>query len=54
MITQDACAFYQDHVVYKQFNGVVLAEEEGRKIAETLGGKKVSLANVQLCGEGRS
>ena len=42
IITQDACAFYKDHEVYKQFNGVVLAEEEGRRIAETLGGKKVS------------
>ncbi|KAI5117085.1 hypothetical protein M0805_009489 [Coniferiporia weirii] len=40
MITQDSCAFYRDHTVYKQFNGVVLAEEEGRKIAETLGKKK--------------
>ncbi|KAL5495525.1 hypothetical protein ACEPAI_988 [Sanghuangporus weigelae] len=40
IITQDSCAFYQDHVVYKQFNGAVLAEEEGKHIAETLGDKK--------------
>ncbi|KAL5476375.1 hypothetical protein ACEPAI_3475 [Sanghuangporus weigelae] len=40
MITQDSCAFYKDHAVYKQFNGVVLAEEEGKNIAETLGNKK--------------
>ena len=41
MFTQDDCAFYGDHVVYKQFNGVVLAKEEGKNIAETLGLKKV-------------
>ncbi|EJD04715.1 arad-like aldolase/epimerase [Fomitiporia mediterranea MF3/22] len=40
MITQDSCAFYKDHAVYKQFNGVVLAEEEGGRIAETLQNKK--------------
>lgn len=33
----------QDHVVYKQFNGVVLAEEEGKHIAEALGNKKAAL-----------
>jgi ribulose-5-phosphate 4-epimerase/fuculose-1-phosphate aldolase len=41
--TQDSCAFYNDHVVYEQFNGVVLAEEEGHKIARTLGNKKACL-----------
>ncbi|PYH97617.1 class II aldolase/adducin domain protein [Aspergillus ellipticus CBS 707.79] len=43
IITQDACAFYNDHVVYTQFNGVVLAEEEGHNIAKALGGKKAAL-----------
>ncbi|KAL4784989.1 class II aldolase/adducin N-terminal [Aspergillus varians] len=43
IITQDSCAFYDDHVVYKQFNGVVLAEEEGRNIATALGSKKAAL-----------
>lgn len=38
--TQDSTAFYQDHAVYKQFNGAVLAEDEGQRIAETLGDKK--------------
>lgn len=33
----------QDHVVYKQFNGVVLAEEEGKNIAKALGNKKAAL-----------
>ena len=43
IITQDACSFHNDHVVYQQFNGVVLAEEEGREIAKTLGNKKAAL-----------
>jgi ribulose-5-phosphate 4-epimerase/fuculose-1-phosphate aldolase len=42
-ITQDACAFHDDHAVYRQFNGVVLAEEEGRNIARCLGAKKAVL-----------
>lgn len=41
--TQDSCAFYNDHVVYKQFNGIVLAEQEGKNIAECLGDKKAAL-----------
>jgi ribulose-5-phosphate 4-epimerase/fuculose-1-phosphate aldolase len=41
--TQDSCAFYNDHVVYEQYNGVVLAEEEGHNIASTLGNKKACL-----------
>lgn len=43
IITQDSCAFYNDHVVYEQFNGVVLAEEEGRNIATCLGNRKAAL-----------
>ncbi|KAL2823826.1 class II aldolase/adducin N-terminal [Aspergillus cavernicola] len=43
IITQDSCAFYNDHVVYRQFNGIVLAEEEGRNIASALGSKKAAL-----------
>jgi ribulose-5-phosphate 4-epimerase/fuculose-1-phosphate aldolase len=42
-ITQDSCAFHNDHVVYRQFNGVVLAEEEGKNIAACLGNKKAAL-----------
>jgi len=41
--TQDSCAFHNDHVVYEQFNGVVLAEEEGHNIARTLGPRKACL-----------
>ncbi|KAI0797674.1 class II aldolase/adducin domain-containing protein [Abortiporus biennis] len=42
-LTQDSCAYYNDHVVYKTFNGVVLAEDEGIRIAELLGDKKAAI-----------
>ncbi|PLB36885.1 class II aldolase/adducin family protein [Aspergillus candidus] len=41
--TQDSCAFYNDLVLYKQFNGVVLAAEEGNNIASALGSRKAAL-----------
>jgi len=40
IITQDSCQFYNDHAVYKQFNGVVLGEAEGANIAAVLGSRK--------------
>ncbi|KZV95766.1 class II aldolase/adducin domain-containing protein [Exidia glandulosa HHB12029] len=43
MLTQDSCAFYKDHVVYQNFRGVVLDEEEGLAIAEALGGRKAAI-----------
>ena len=42
-ITQDSCAFYDDHVLYENFNGIVLSEVEGEQIAQTLGNKKAAL-----------
>jgi ribulose-5-phosphate 4-epimerase/fuculose-1-phosphate aldolase len=42
-ITQDSCAFYNDHVLYQSFNGVVLAKDEGLNIANCLGSKKAAL-----------
>jgi len=42
-ITQDSCAFHDDHVLYESFNGIVLAEEEGKNIAKALGNKKAAL-----------
>ena len=33
----------QDHVLYDSFNGIVLAEEEGKNIAQSLGNKKAAL-----------
>lgn len=41
MVTQDSLKFYKDHAVYHQFRGVVLDTEEGERIAEVLGNKKV-------------
>lgn len=43
MITQDTCVFYNDHTVYKNFNGTVKDEEEGIRIAECLGNQKVGV-----------
>jgi len=42
-ITQDACAFFEDHVVFNEFNGVVLDLKEGEKIATMLGKKKAAI-----------
>ncbi|KUI64415.1 Decarboxylase NovR [Cytospora mali] len=43
IITQDACIFHDDHVLYESFNGIVLAVEEGQNIARCLGEKKAAL-----------
>lgn len=34
---------HQDHVLYESFNGIVLAEKEGKAIAACLGDKKAAL-----------
>src|SRR5438876_7187487 len=48
-LTQDACAFYEDHALFDGFGGVVGEVEEGRRIAERLGPRKaVILANHGL------
>ncbi|MET0341972.1 MAG: class II aldolase/adducin family protein [Polyangiales bacterium] len=39
-ITQDSCAFYEDHGVFADYTGVVLDVAEGDRIAEALGGRK--------------
>ena len=49
MLTQDACKFYKAHSVYNSYGGVVLAAEEGERIAEALGsGKGCILMNHGL------
>jgi ribulose-5-phosphate 4-epimerase/fuculose-1-phosphate aldolase len=54
-ITQDACAFYQDHQVFDDYTGVVLDPEGGKRIAQALGGcKGVILRNHGLLTVGRS
>jgi ribulose-5-phosphate 4-epimerase/fuculose-1-phosphate aldolase len=39
-LTQDSCGFYEDHVLFSAFSGVVLDTSEGEKIAAALGAKK--------------
>ncbi|GAA5055810.1 ribulose-5-phosphate 4-epimerase/fuculose-1-phosphate aldolase [Thermocatellispora tengchongensis] len=54
-LTQDACAFYEDHAVFDDYTGVVLDVEEGRRIAEALGSAKaVILRNHGLLTVGGS
>ncbi len=42
-ITQDSCAFYEDHALYEEFGGVALAMDEGERIAKALGDKKAAI-----------
>lgn len=42
-ITQDACAFYDDHVVFDEFNGVVLDDDEGQAISRLLADNKAAI-----------
>jgi ribulose-5-phosphate 4-epimerase/fuculose-1-phosphate aldolase len=54
-LTQDACAFYGDHVVFGDHAGAVLDLEEGTRIAHALGDKKAAiLANHGLLTVGHS
>jgi ribulose-5-phosphate 4-epimerase/fuculose-1-phosphate aldolase len=54
-LTQDACAFYDDHAVFDGFTGVVLDLEEGKRIAHALGGHKaVILPNHGLLTVGQT
>ncbi len=43
MISQDACAFYNDHVLYDDYGGVVLDLDEGVRIAQALGKNKAAV-----------
>jgi ribulose-5-phosphate 4-epimerase/fuculose-1-phosphate aldolase len=42
-ITQESCAFYNDHVVFDESSGVVLETSEGEKIAQRLGPRKAAI-----------
>lgn len=54
-ISQDACAFYEDHVIFDDFTGVVLSTDEGDRIAAALGDRKLALlANHGLLSVGTS
>jgi ribulose-5-phosphate 4-epimerase/fuculose-1-phosphate aldolase len=43
MISQDSCAFYNDHVLYDDYGGVVLDLDEGVRIAQALGKNKAAV-----------
>ena len=54
-ITQDACAFYEDHGLFDDYTGVVLDTEEGKRIAHALGDSKaVILRNHGLLTVGKT
>jgi ribulose-5-phosphate 4-epimerase/fuculose-1-phosphate aldolase len=54
-ITQDVCAFYQDHSLFDDYTGVVLDVEEGKRLAAALGSNKaVILRNHGLLTVGQS
>ncbi|MFT8885589.1 MAG: class II aldolase/adducin family protein [Acetobacter papayae] len=54
-LTQDSCAFYDDHALFNPFTGVVLDDSEGEKLAQTLGNRKaIILQNHGLLTVGNS
>ena len=54
-ITQDSCAFFEDHTRFDDFSGVVLDTTEGKKIAHALGeNKAVILRNHGLLTVGHT
>jgi ribulose-5-phosphate 4-epimerase/fuculose-1-phosphate aldolase len=54
-LTQDACAFFEDHEVFHDYSGVVYDTAEGARIAKTLGDRKaVILANHGVLTVGTS
>ncbi|MFO7590382.1 MAG: class II aldolase/adducin family protein [Acidimicrobiia bacterium] len=54
-LTQDACAFYDDHALFDDYTGVVLDLSEGKRIAHAVGDRKaVILSNHGLLTVGHS
>jgi ribulose-5-phosphate 4-epimerase/fuculose-1-phosphate aldolase len=54
-LTQDACTLYGSHSLYDDFNGVVLDEAEGKRVATALGpNKAVILQNHGFLTVGQS
>jgi len=54
-ITQDACAFYEDHGLFDDYTGVVYETSEGDRIAKALGNTKaVILRNHGLLTVGKT
>jgi ribulose-5-phosphate 4-epimerase/fuculose-1-phosphate aldolase len=42
-IVQESCAFYDDHVLFGEYNGLVLEQAEGERIADLLGGCRAAI-----------
>ena len=42
-LTQDACAFYEDHGLFSDYTGVVYDTSEGDRIAQALGNHKAAI-----------
>lgn len=42
-ITQDACAFYEEHGLFDDYTGVVYDTQEGRRIGAALGNRKAAI-----------
>jgi len=42
-LTQDVCAFYENHALFDDYTGVVLDPEEGKRIAHALGDHKAAI-----------
>ena len=54
-ITQDSCAFYQDHSLFEDFRGIVYDTAEGERISRSLGQRKaVIMQNHGLLTVGHS
>lgn len=54
-LTQDACAFYEDHSLFNDYTGVVLELSEGKRIAQALGeNKAIVLKNHGLLTVGHT
>jgi novobiocin biosynthesis protein NovR len=54
-LTQDACPFFEDHEVFDDYTGLVLAKEDGRRIAQQLGpAKAIILKNHGLVTVGQT
>lgn len=54
-ITQDACIFHDDHVLFDDYSGLINDLGEGERLAKTLGDKKAAiLANHGILTVGQS
>lgn len=54
-LTQDSCAFYEDHALFDDFTGVVIDPDEGDRLAAALGATKaVILQNHGLLTVGQT